>query len=239
MRATTREDEPVVLKVQFPHRESEHEADALDAWRGEGAVRLLERDVERQAILLERCEPGSPLSAIGMDPGIDVLIDLLPRLWIPVDGPFRALGEEAAWWAGDLEGEFQGAGRPFARRLLDIALDALRELPRSEGEQPVLLHQDLHGDNVLRASREPWLVIDPKPLAGERAFSVAPIVRSHEFGRSREAVIRRLDRLTAELTLDRDRARRWTIAQTVAWAFDRGGADPWHVAIAEWLAEGL
>jgi streptomycin 6-kinase len=236
--ATTRADERVVLKVQFPHRESEGEADALAAWRGEGAVRLLDRDDEFQAMVLERCEPGSHLSAIGLEPALDVLIGLLPRLWIPTTEPFRTLAEEASWWAGYVESTFERAGRPFARRLHDIAMEALTQLPRSAGD-PVLLHQDLHGDNVLSATREPWLVIDPKPLVGERAFSVAPIVRSFELGATEPAVRRRLDRLTSELGLDRDRARRWTIAQTVAWAFDEGRADPWHVAVVEWLARDL
>ena len=84
----------------------------------------------------------------------------------------------------------------------------------------MLLHQDLHGDNVLAAQREPWLVIDPKPLVGEREFNVAPIVRDSEFGHSRRDVLHRFDRLTSELGLDRERARGWTIGQTVAWAFD-------------------
>jgi hypothetical protein len=55
-----------------------------------------------------------------------------------------------------------------------------------------LVNQDLHGDNVLRAQREPWLVIDPKPLVGEREFSIAPIVRSYEFGHSQKATVDRL-----------------------------------------------
>jgi streptomycin 6-kinase len=78
-------------------------------------------------------------------------------------------------------------------------------------------------------------VIDPKPLVGEREFSVAPIVRAYELEHSVESVRRRLDRLTAELGLDRERARLWAIAQTVAWAIDTGEADPWHVQTAEWL----
>jgi streptomycin 6-kinase len=44
----------VVLKIQFPHRESEHEAAALELWDGDGAVRLLAHDAERHAVLLER-----------------------------------------------------------------------------------------------------------------------------------------------------------------------------------------
>ena len=70
-------------------------------------------------------------------------------------------------------------------------------LPDSQGEQ-VLVNQDLHGDNVIAAEREPWLLIDPKPLAGEREFAVAPIVRSGELGHSQAQVRGRLDRLCAD-----------------------------------------
>ena len=196
---------------------------------------LLDHDRDLHALLLERCIPGVHLSAEGGDAALDVLIELLPRLWVPAGPPIGTLADEAAWWAGDLEERFERAGRPFDRALLDIALDALRDLPASQGEQ-VLIHQDLHADNVLRATREPWLAIDPKPLVGEREFSVAPIVRSHELGDSRASVPHRFDRLTAELGLDRARARLWTIAQTLAWAFDEDEVDPWHLQVVEWLA---
>jgi streptomycin 6-kinase len=53
---------PGVLKVWFPHRESEHEPDALALWNGEGAVRLLAHDSLRSALLIERCEPGTTLT---------------------------------------------------------------------------------------------------------------------------------------------------------------------------------
>jgi streptomycin 6-kinase len=109
----------------------------------------------------------------------------------------------------------------------------LRELAPTQGEL-VLVHQDLHGENVLAAEREPWLVIDPKPLSAEREFAVAPIVRSSELGHSRREALYRLDRLTSELGLDRERARDWTIAQTIAWS---GGSDviPTHIETVEWL----
>jgi streptomycin 6-kinase len=222
---------PAVLKLIHPHREAEHEADALALWGGDGAVRLLHRSDDGWAVLLERCTPGTPLSAAGPDVALDVLADLLPRLWMPAGQPFHTLADEAAWWASYLPGEWERAGRPFERRLLDAALDALASLAPSQGEQ-LLLHQDLHGDNVLAAGREPWLAIDPKPLVGEREFAVAPIVRSYEFGHSRRAVLARLDRLTSELGLDRERARGWTIGQTVAWAAD-GGRE--HLDVARWL----
>jgi streptomycin 6-kinase len=220
----------VVLKLVYPHRESEHEADALELWDGDGAVRLLARDESGFAMLIERCEPATQLASIGQDAALDVLIGLLPRLWKPAGEPFHSLAHEAAWWAEYLPREWKGE-----RRLLDAALEALRELPSTQGEL-VLLHQDLHGDNVLAAQREPWLAIDPKPLVGEREFAVAPIVRSFELGRSRRDVLHRLDRLTSELGLDRERARLWSIAQTVAWTADSDYTAQ-HVETARWLLE--
>jgi streptomycin 6-kinase len=200
---------PAVLKLQHSHREDEQEADALDRWDGDGAIRLLARDDERHALLLERCEPGTPLSR-GADDPLGVVIELLPRLWKDATG-FRTLAEEAAWWLeeGDISQMAPG-------RLRDAAVALARELAPTQGEL-VLVHQDLHGDNVLAAQREPWLVIDPKPLAAEREFAVAPIVRSGELGHSKRDVLHRLDRLCAELGLDKERARGWTIVQTTAW----------------------
>jgi len=233
--ATRADGSLAVLKIQFPDRESEHEADALARWGGEGAVFLLEHDPELHALLLERCDPGTPLSGEESERALVVLIGLLPRLWVPVVAPFRPLAEEAAWWAGGLVERWERAGRPFERRLVDAALDRLLVLPDSQGEQ-VLLHQDLHGDNVLRAARQPWLAIDPKPLVGERELGAAPIIRSFELGHGRRAALRRLDRLTAELGLDRERTRAWAIAQTVAWSCGND-YEARHVETVRWLLE--
>jgi streptomycin 6-kinase len=224
-----------VLKLIYPHRESEHEVDALALWDGHGAVKLLARDDGRSAMLLERCDPGETLAAAGPDVALEVLIGLLPRLWVVGGAPFHMLEDEASWWIGYLPEQWERSGRTVERRLVDAAVDALSLLSQSQGEQ-VLLNQDLHGDNVLAAEREPWLVIDPKPLIGEREFAVAPIVRSFELGHSKREALYRLDRLTADLGLDRERARGWTIGQTMAWAFD-SEYHPTHLETVQWLLE--
>ena len=222
----------VVLKVQLPGRESEHEAEALRVWDGDGAVRLLDHDRERNALLLERARPGTPLSELELDPALDAFVALVPRLWKPAGAPFRPLAEEAAWWIDDVPERWERAGRPFERELLDAAIDALRELSATQGEL-VLVHQDLHAGNILRAEREPWLAIDPKPLSGEREFGLSAIVRGTELGHSRRAVLRRLDRLSSELGLDRERVRGWALGQTIAWGI---GHDD-RVESARWLVE--
>lgn len=226
--ARRRDGSDVALKVLHVDRENEHEPLALREWDGDGAIRLIDELPSRHALLLERCIPGTPLSGVGEDAALDVLADLLPRLWKPAAAPpFRSLAEEAARWESGLITRRRD-------RLVDAALDILRSLPATQGEQ-VLLHQDLHGGNVLAAQREPWLVIDPKPLVGEREFGLAPIIRSIELGEGKDAMYRRLDTLTGDLGLDRERARLWCIAQTVAWS---GDDVPTHAEIARWLLDG-
>jgi streptomycin 6-kinase len=232
--ATLSDGRSAVLKIQFPHRESEYEAEALRRWGGQGAVRLIDSDSSNLALLIERCEPGDHLSTSEPEEALRVMIELLPRLWVDAGEPFISLCDEAAGWALRLPIFWERARRPFEMELLDSALEALAALRESQGRQ-VLIHQDLHGDNVLRATREPWLVIDPKPVVGEREFSVSSIVRSYEFGHGREPVINRLDKLTSALNLNRERARLWSFAQTLAWAFEGDRVLVPHVQTARWL----
>jgi streptomycin 6-kinase len=232
MPATTADGTPAVLKIALrPDREGQHEAEALRRWNGQGAVRLLDEDAERGALLLERAEPGQHLSAIDPDAALEVLTGLLPRLWVEADEPFTRLEDEAAWWAGTVGTWLPEREVRPGPRLVDAMLEAIEDLAPTQPER-VLVHQDLHGDNMIAAAREPWLVIDPKPLVGERAFALAPVIRSYEFGHSPEQVIHRLDTLSERLGVDRERARRWAIAQTVAWCDDQRHADA-----AGWLLE--
>jgi len=219
-----------VLKLQWPHPECEHEADALNLWDGNGAVALLNHDAKNHALLLEYCAPGTHLGVSQQDDPIAVFVSILPRLWISADKPFNSLKDESTHWLAGLDNHWENAGRPCERQLIDVAAAHIAELRHTQGEQ-VLVHQDLHGENVIAAHREPWLVIDPKPLTGEREFSIAPIVRSVELGHSKHAVLNRFDRLTEELELDRQRARGWVLAQTVAWCME----GPQQLEVVRWL----
>lgn len=181
-------------------------------------------------MLVERCVPGTHLA----DTALPVLADLVQRLAVPMSEPFTALADEARRWAEYLPTRWELAGRPFERPLVHRAVSLLDGLAATQGEQ-VLIHQDLHAHNVLRAQREPWLAIDPKPLHGEIEFALAPIVRSYELGHSRQAVLHRLDHLTDAIGVDRTRARDWCFAQTVAWSIEGSAALPRHLETARWL----
>jgi streptomycin 6-kinase len=236
---------PAVLKINMPHPESEHEAAAFAHWAGCGAVQLLASEPHDQALLLERCLPGTPLWEIDDDDtATRIAAAALRRIWHPPPDvhAFASLTGEARRWGAELPRAYDRLGRPFERSLLDTALAALRELAADQSEL-VVVHQDLHGGNVLRAEREPWLIIDPKPLVGERAFDVASLLRDRRTTLLRtgsaSTVRRRLDILADELGLDRERMRLWGIAHALAWGIEDGGDrfDLEHVHVARLLAE--
>jgi streptomycin 6-kinase len=232
--ATTAAGERVVVKIQFPHRESEHEAQALRRWDGHGAVRLLDHHEATHSLLLEWCDPGVPLVKADPAEALDVLAGLVVELAVPVLSEFASLSMEAQRWSETTPRSWVAAGRSASDPILADVLRMAEDLAGSARDS-VLVHQDVHGGNVLSAGRRPWLAIDPKPLAGELEFAIAPIARSRELGHGRQAVIGRLDHLVSVLGLDRDRAIEWTIVQTMAWAFDGRGILPHHLEVVEWL----
>lgn len=211
----------VVLKLNAPsHVEAEHEADALAAWGGRGAVRLVARDDERRALLLERCEPGTRLWDAD-DDALAVVGGLLPRLSVEVtrSHAFGLLTDESARWAEEVRDRYERAGRPFERSLVERALDVFDTV---DGRASFLVNQDLHGGNILRARREPWLVIDPKPLLGERELDGVGLLRNadRDPSRSPAASVRRWLDAFGALGLDRGRARAWGVAHAIAWGWD-------------------
>jgi streptomycin 6-kinase len=233
-----RDGTPAVLKVNFPERESEREADALAYWAGQGAVHLLAEDAGRRALLVERCEPGTQLWAEpDGDETLRIAAGVLRRLWRPApEGHrFRLLADLAASWAEELPERWEQRGRPYERTLLDEAVSFLREAGPTQ-RAPVVCHQDFHSGNVLRAARERWLAIDPKPVVGEREFDTASLLRDRRWELRRDPrperrVRRRLDQLSSELGLDRELMCGWGIAHALVWDGDED-----MIASARWLA---
>jgi streptomycin 6-kinase len=192
-------------------REPEHEADALEQWAGRGAVRLISRDDERWALLIERCRPATQLWELPDEEATEIAAGVLEQLWVPADRPFRRLEDEAARWVEELP------ARQLDRKLVDRAVSFLREAGPTQRES-VLLHQDLHGGNVLLSERG-WLAIDAKPLVGEREFDVASLIRDRRPA-SKARMERRLAYLVERLGLDPERTRGWAIAHALAWDGD-------------------
>jgi streptomycin 6-kinase len=226
------DDGSAVLKIGMPHLEGEHEIEGLRFWNGDPTVRLLHADDDLGAMLLERCEPGTSLRALP-EPEQDVVIaDLLRRLWrAPVPPhPFRPLSLMMTHWTEETSGH---ADRWPDPGLVGEGLRLFEDLPTTASAS-VLLATDLHAGNILRAQREPWLVIDPKPFVGDPAYDATQHLlnclvrlRSDPHG-----TIRRFADL---IGVDHERVRLWTFARVAAeprheWKDDQSMVLARHIA---------
>lgn len=208
-----RDGSTAVLKLGMPHFEGEHEIQGLRFWDGDPTVRLLNADEELGAMLLERCVPGSSLRTLPEAEQDPIIAELLQRLWRPAPAAhsFRPLSELMEYWSAETLADFerwQDAG------LVRDGLELFAELPRT-ATAAVMLATDLHAGNVLRAEREPWLAIDPKPFVGDPAYDAT----QHLFNctaRLRKDPKGTIARVADLLAVDRERVRLWTFARAAA-----------------------
>lgn len=211
----TTDGEAAVLKVGWPHWEAEHEALALQTWGGRGAVRLLRADPKRFALLLERLDT-EDLSELWDVQACEIVGGFYRRLHVPAPPQLRTLSAQAARWASEL-GERERR-LPVPPRMVEQARAIARDFASDEATDGRLIHTDLHFDNVLRADREEWLVIDPKPLSGDPHYELAPMLwnRYEEYaGRIRDGVRDRFFALVDAAELDEDRARAWAVLRLI------------------------
>lgn len=193
--------------------EAKHELHGLRFWDGDPTVHLLAFDEEANAILLERCNPGTALRGIPETEQDSVIASLLLRLWRrpPHGHPFRPLSDMLAYWSA----ETRAQSRLWPDRgLVTQGLELFESLSHGEGDE-VLLATDLHAGNVLAAEREPWLAIDPKPFVGDRAYDAT----QHLFNcgdRMRSDPIGTINRFADLAGLDADRVRLWVFARAAA-----------------------
>lgn len=199
--------EPAVLKLTWPHDEAAHEATALSLWDGAGAVRLLAHDPDAWALLLERLDPTVTLESEPLPEALAVIASMIRRLTRPGPPGVRHMRDTAARWAHELPAENHAL---VPDELMAQAVAYCRELGPTAGNH--LVNEDLHFQNVLRGEREPWLVIDPKPIVGDPEYGLTTLL----WNRFDQASLRgRLAAVVDMAGLDHERARKWTLVRAV------------------------
>jgi streptomycin 6-kinase len=223
----------VVVKVHAPTDEFTQEVEALRLFDGHGMVRLLDCDMNDKAMLLERLEPGTPLSELEDDEeATSHAATVMRQLWrqVPPVHPFPSVID---WGHGfiRLRQHYKGGNGPFPAVILEEAESLFAELSASMTEI-VLLHGDLHHENILAAERAPWLAIDPKGVIGEPAYETGALLRNRlpnllDAPHAVRVLTRRVDQLAEKLNLDRTRVRDWAMTQAVLsiwWTIEDGGS---------------
>jgi streptomycin 6-kinase len=212
-----------VLKLGMPHFEGEDEIAGLRLWDGDPTVRLLAADDALGAMLLERCDPGTPLRELPEEEQDVIIARLLRRLWRlpPYPHAFRPLLAMLDHWRNETMGraaEWPDAG------LVREGLRLFDELSKTASGE-VVLATDLHAGNVLRARRESWLVIDPKPFVGEPAYDATQHLlngRQRLYAKPQETI----QRFAGLANIDFDRIQLWLFARAAAEPRRSWRADP-------------
>ncbi|MEO6086574.1 MAG: aminoglycoside phosphotransferase family protein, partial [Umezawaea sp.] len=149
---------PVVLKLTPDPDLAAEEHAALTAWASSPVVvRVLEADLGEGALLLEGLVPGTP--AWGASDA--KVVELLTGLRRPAPEGFRPLADRVDFLFAMLRRQQPGYYDRWHSAALALADDPVT---------PVLLHGDLHPDNVLDAGKRGLVVIDPRPCVGDPAF---------------------------------------------------------------------
>ncbi|MET4165737.1 MULTISPECIES: aminoglycoside phosphotransferase family protein [Gordonia] len=219
-----REGAPAVLKVAFDgDDEGAHEALGLHHWHGRGAVRMLRADPRRRAILLERLTRRD-LTTVDDDEACLVVAGLYGRLHIPAPGRLTPLTAHLERWLDDLAGIPRDA--PVPRRFVEQALSLGRDFLADAATVGVIVHGDLHHENVLADADGRWTAIDPSPMSGDAHYELAPMMWNRLDTRASDVrydIRRRFSTITDAANLDPDRARDWVIVRMILnahWAIE-------------------
>lgn len=234
-----------VLKLGPPSAvEVGREAAALGHFDGVGAVRLLAADLARGALLLEAASPG--VSARTLVPAKDLIataaiITVMRRLHRPPPttppsaSPPSAVSTTSPTSSPPSVSSLPDLGMrnrrtfraylerhpgdsPLPRRLVTRALGLSDELCASAASR-VVLHGDLHHDNVLRDERAPWLAIDPHGLVGDPGAEVGPMLYNPDPANRDPSLVAlvpaRCEQLADGLGMDVDRVLAWGLVAAV------------------------
>lgn len=213
----------VVLKIGFPEdKEFKSEINALTLFKGEGICRLIQSEKNEAVMLLEHIHPGIPLSTVSDDTmATKILASVMKKLWkpLPKNHAFSSIYE----WTQELREyphlykEHDNPPIPFS--FIQKAQE-LFEYLIATSDVPVLVHGDIHHDNVLSSERDGWLAIDPKGIAAEAAYETAVMIRSPyekiRQSQNLEDIFRkRIILLSKALEIEPQRIHDWCFAQTV------------------------
>ncbi|WP_190860542.1 aminoglycoside phosphotransferase family protein [Paenibacillus arenilitoris] len=238
LRAKLSDGKPAVLKSSFMKDELSREVSVLRAYEGRGMIHVLDADEEQGVALLEGADPGTPLSTIEDDAlATNIFCEVFRRLHLPAaTGSLYPTMRQHFAAIERYRERFNDVNiaAPLPESWVENAEECLAYLITTTSEN-LLLHGDLHHENILRQGEEKWAVIDPKGIIGDIHFDTIQYLLNYEDrgGDCEQVLRRRIAIMTDRLGLDPRRIAMWGIARGVleaCWTIENGGKD-WHKGI--------
>ncbi len=231
---------PAMLKVALEEEEKMGGL-LMTWWDGKGAARVFAQ--EDNALLLERATGKKSLIDMvqnGQDEEATRIICDVTKVLHAHKGPPPSYLLSLKEWFRELEPAaliYEG----ILRTAYTIASELL-EKP----QDIVVLHGDIHHENILDFKERGWLAIDPKHLIGERGFDYANIMRNpiknEKLATSPKRFKKQVDIISKSANLDPVRLLKWTLAfsgLSAAWILGDGKEPKLDITIAELAAVEL
>lgn len=216
-----RNNRPIVLKIGCDEEILSYEAKALIAFQGKGVVDLLHHT--KNAMLLKRCLPGNSLKTFFPDQeanATEIFCGVLKNLHqapFPQDHSFSHISD----WLKALD-----KGWAIPKEYLKQSRILRDELLKTSSPD-ILLHGDLHHDNILFDGHD-FVAIDPRGVIGDPHFDVGAYCRNpipdlmHDCNR-KEIISKRIDAISKIFDFEKKRITQWCFVQAVlswCWALD-------------------
>lgn len=230
---------PIILKIGLDIEGLKHEAKVLDVFLKFGAARVIAE--ETGVLLLERIIPGTSLKSYfpsKEDEAIDITVNVIKSLHsAPILDKTQFFHIKELLQVLDKDWPIPSVSLKKARELRDNLLQTFT--------QEVLLHGDLHHDNILRSGENQWQVIDPKGVIGDPAYEVAAFIRNPipellEHTGARTIINNRIERFATTLNFPKSRIQDWCFVQAVLswiWTLEDNGDEQYFKRLTEFFDE--
>ena len=202
-------------------------------WNGEGAARIFKH--ENNALLMERAIGSHSLVSMTKtgqdDEASKIICEVVTKLHAKNKKPLPATLISLSTWFRSLHVAAIEHGGIFSQAAL-VAEELL-----NNPQEIVVLHGDIHHQNILDSGVHGWIAIDPKGLLGERGFDYANIFcnPNWEVATSPGRLTRQATIVAEAAGLERSRLIKWILAYaglSAAWSLNDGDSPNLALAIA-------
>lgn len=216
----TKNNKSIVLKLGCDTQAIEREYTTLIAFKGYGAVSVLDYSKELGAFLLEGLNPGNSLKTLFAQHDkkatqyVAQLLEKLHKAPLNAGMNIPSLQQEVPLFDKDYS-----QLTPFKQKAI-----ALRNRLLSTQKKAVLLHGDFHQGNIVLSGTDEWKVIDPAGIFGSPLYDVAVYIRNplKELIQSSQAqmiIEQRIEDFSLYLGYEKQAIYEWTFLQAFTSAY--------------------
>jgi streptomycin 6-kinase len=229
------DSKPIIIKIGCDQKDINRELIALNFYNKNNCIELLDHNLEYNALLLEQAIPGKSLASFYPnedDKAIEITAKIIQSLHskeIKIDLKLPSLNDE-----------FKDLFTPHDELINSYHIKKAQELAThllTSQSKKVLLHGDLHHDNILLSQRG-YLAIDPKGIIGDHVYEICAFIRNpnpHKILKSKKLILHRLELFSEYLSIDKQRLHEWIYVKAVleaCWAMNDGQTTS-DIALAE------